>query len=56
MVADKDKCIADVIVIGGGVVGLAVARECAVRGASVILVEKEDALAAGASSGNRSGV
>ena len=42
----------DVAVIGGGVVGLAVARECAVRGASVVLLEREDALAAGASSGN----
>jgi glycerol-3-phosphate dehydrogenase len=42
----------DVAVIGGGVVGLAVAREMAVRGRSVVLLEREDAPAAGASSGN----
>jgi glycerol-3-phosphate dehydrogenase len=42
----------DVAVIGGGVVGLAVARECAMRGHSVVLLEQEDAPAAGASSGN----
>ena len=43
---------ADVVVIGGGVVGLACARECAVRGKSVIVVEKEGCVAAGATSGN----
>lgn len=42
----------DVLVIGGGVVGLSIARECAVRGVSVALVEREDDWAAGASSGN----
>ncbi|GBG33495.1 NADFAD-dependent dehydrogenase, putative [Hondaea fermentalgiana] len=42
----------DVAVVGGGVVGLAVARECAARGKTVALLEKEDAFAAGASSGN----
>eukprot|EP01048_Picozoa_sp_COSAG05_P019517 COSAG05_NODE_3079_length_2340_cov_1.724230_1_plen_648_part_01 len=42
----------DVLIVGGGVVGLAVARECAVRGRSVMLVEREPWLAAGASSGN----
>lgn len=42
----------DVAVIGGGVVGLAVAREMAVRGRTVVLLEREDAPAAGASSGN----
>ena len=42
----------NIVVVGGGVVGLACSRECAVRGASVILIEKENALAAGASSGN----
>lgn len=42
----------DVLVIGGGVVGLSVARACAVRGASVVVVEREDDWAAGASSGN----
>ena len=35
----------DVLVIGGGVVGLAVARECAVRGYSVLLLEREPWLA-----------
>ena len=43
---------ADVCVIGGGLVGMAVAREVAVRGASVVLVEKEGALSSAASSGN----
>ena len=42
----------DILVIGGGIVGLAVALECAARGASVVLLEAEDALAAEASSGN----
>jgi glycerol-3-phosphate dehydrogenase len=43
----------DVAVIGAGVVGLAVARECAAtHGASVIVLEKEDSVGAGASSGN----
>lgn len=42
----------DVAVIGGGVVGLAVAREMAVRGRTVVLLERENAPAAGASSGN----
>ena len=42
----------DVAVIGGGVVGLSVARECAVRGANVVLIEREDDFAAAASSGN----
>ncbi len=44
--------VCDVLVIGGGVVGLSVARECAVRGARVTLVEREDDWAAAASSGN----
>ena len=48
----EKKNIYDVAVIGGGVVGLAVARACSVRGKKVILLEKEDAFAAGASSGN----
>ena len=42
----------DVLVIGGGVVGLSTARECASRGAKTLLIEREDAWAAGASSGN----
>ena len=41
----------DVGVIGGGVVGLAVARELAAKGKKVLLIEKEDSVAAGASSG-----
>ena len=42
----------DVAVVGGGVVGLAIARECAVRNYRVALFEKEDCFAAQASSGN----
>ena len=42
----------DVAVVGGGIVGLATAREAAVRGASVVLLERETAVASGASSGN----
>ena len=51
---DKEKQVlaADVCVIGGGLVGMAVAREAAVRGASVVLVEKEAVLSSAASSGN----
>jgi glycerol-3-phosphate dehydrogenase len=44
--------VVDVVVIGGGVVGLAVAQQCAVRGRSVVLVEREPWLASGASAGN----
>ena len=44
--------IFDVAIIGGGVVGLAIARECAVRNYRVALFEKEDCFAAQASSGN----
>ena len=32
----------DVLVVGGGVVGAAIAREFAVSGRSVLLCEKED--------------
>ena len=49
--AASEPCY-DVVVIGGGVVGLSVARECSVRGAKTLIVEREDAFAAGASSGN----
>ena len=42
----------DTCVIGGGVVGLAVARECAARGYTTVLLEREESLAACASSGN----
>lgn len=43
----------DVAVVGAGVVGLAVAREAACRGARVLILERADAIASGASSGNR---
>jgi glycerol-3-phosphate dehydrogenase len=42
----------DVLVVGAGVVGLAVARELAVRGNSVVVLEKDACVCAGASSGN----
>ena len=42
----------DIGIVGGGIVGLAVARECAVRGARVVLLEREDVVAAAASAGN----
>eukprot|EP00811_Abedinium_folium_P034487 NODE_7363_length_1586_cov_3.975326.p1 GENE.NODE_7363_length_1586_cov_3.975326~~NODE_7363_length_1586_cov_3.975326.p1 ORF type:complete len:478 (+),score=141.98 NODE_7363_length_1586_cov_3.975326:77-1510(+) len=42
----------DAVVIGGGVIGLAVARELSVSGASVCLLEKEPVLAAGVTSGS----
>ena len=41
----------DVIIIGGGVTGAGTARDCALRGLRVLLVERED-LAAGASGRN----
>ena len=43
--APKVRTIYDVAVVGGGIVGLSVARECAVRGATVVLFEREDAIA-----------
>ena len=48
----SDDDVYDVAVIGGGIVGLAIARECAVRNYRVALFEKEDCFAAQASSGN----
>jgi L-2-hydroxyglutarate oxidase LhgO len=42
----------DVIVVGAGVVGLAVARELAVAGSSVVLIEREGGFGAGVSSRN----
>ena len=42
----------DVIVIGGGVVGCATADALARRGASVVLLEKGDDVAVGASRAN----
>jgi glycerol-3-phosphate dehydrogenase len=38
----------DVVVLGGGVNGAGTARDCAMRGLSVLLLEKQD-LASGAS-------
>ena len=43
----------DVAVVGAGLAGLASARYLAVRGASVVVIEAQDAVAAGASSGAR---
>ena len=43
---------ADVAIIGGGVVGCAVARRMALEGASTVLVEKEADILGGASKGN----
>jgi glycerol-3-phosphate dehydrogenase len=42
----------DAVVVGGGVVGLSVARELAVAGQKVVVLEKEHALVTGASGGN----
>eukprot|EP00041_Stephanoeca_diplocostata_P032900 m.1069002 g.1069002 ORF g.1069002 m.1069002 type:complete len:561 (-) comp24229_c0_seq9:2297-3979(-) len=42
----------DVAIVGAGVVGLAVAREAACRGARVVVFERGDEIASGASSGN----
>ena len=42
----------DIAIIGGGVVGCAVARKMALEGASVILIEKAADILAGASKGN----
>lgn len=42
----------DVAIIGGGVVGCATARSFALRGASVILIEKSTDILSGASKGN----
>ena len=47
-----NSTVYDVAVIGAGVVGLAVARECAVRGQTVVVIERDESLVAGASSGN----
>src|ERR1043165_2300789 len=41
----------DVIILGGGVNGVGIARDCALRGIHVLLVEKND-LAKGASGAN----
>ncbi len=44
--------IYDVLVVGGGIVGCAVARKLSLDGAKVILVEKAEDILAGASKGN----
>ncbi len=46
----------DAVVVGGGVVGLAVLRELAVHGHKVALIEKEEHLVAGAASSGNSGL
>ncbi|NTU60469.1 MAG: FAD-dependent oxidoreductase, partial [Deltaproteobacteria bacterium] len=43
---------ADAVVVGAGVVGLAVARELALRGREVLMLEKNDAVGAETSSRN----
>ncbi|MGL4292420.1 MAG: FAD-dependent oxidoreductase, partial [Bacteroidales bacterium] len=47
----KENTHYDVIVIGGGITGTGVARDCALRGLKVLLVEKSD-FAAGATGRN----
>jgi len=42
----------DVLVVGGGVIGAAIARELSASGLTVVLCEKEEDLLSGASSGN----
>ena len=53
---DNQKCSlladADAAIIGGGVVGCAVARQLALGGISVILLEKASDILDGASKGN----
>ena len=49
--AERQHKTFDVIVIGGGITGAGVARDCALRGLSVLLVEKYD-LTNGASGRN----
>lgn len=46
------ETVYDAAVVGGGVVGLAVAQSLAVRGASVAVLEREDSVINAASSGN----
>jgi len=50
--ASSDIADVDIAVIGGGIVGCAVARRMTLEGASVILIEKSTDILAGASKGN----
>jgi len=43
---------ADVVIIGGGVIGTAIARELSRYSLNIILIEKEDDVAMGTSKGN----
>ena len=45
----RDSQSSDVIIIGGGATGAGIARDCALRGLRVILVERHDI-------GNRCGI
>ena len=54
--AARGRQLYDACIVGGGVVGLAVAREMAVRGHSVLLLEKEGSICAGAASSGNSGL
>ncbi|WP_084418059.1 NAD(P)/FAD-dependent oxidoreductase [Henriciella litoralis] len=47
-----EKLEADLVVIGAGVIGLAIARACALAGRDVIVLEAEDAIAVHTSSRN----
>ena len=38
----RDSQTSDVIIIGGGATGAGIARDCALRGLRVILVERHD--------------
>jgi glycine/D-amino acid oxidase-like deaminating enzyme len=53
VMSDKTGRIYDVVIVGGGVVGCAVLHELTNYGYKCLLVEKENALLSGASSGNR---
>ncbi|EHC49758.1 Anaerobic glycerol-3-phosphate dehydrogenase subunit A [Salmonella enterica subsp. enterica serovar Hvittingfoss str. A4-620] len=46
----RDSQASDVIIIGGGATGAGIARDCALRGLRVILVERHD-IATGATGG-----
>ena len=50
--APDGPVVFDAAVIGAGLAGLAAARYLAVRGARVVVLEAQDVVAAGASSGN----